>query len=215
MAIQTAQQIGIAHRVIATTEIERDEYRRNDASRCFFCKQTLYQTLQSLRDQYRDQVILSGTNHDDLGDYRPGIQAGHEAGVRTPLADLGINKQQVRAIARLWQLSVADHPAQPCLSSRLAYGVSVTHERLRRIEQAEAYLQQRGYLPLRVRLLEGEIASIEVSLEQLSKLHESLETELVTQTLKSFGFSDVVIDPKGFSQRFARSTRRPQMSLRR
>ncbi len=183
---------------MATTEIERDEYRRNDANRCFFCKQTLYQTLQSLRDQYPDQVILSGTNHDDLGDYRPGIQAGNEAGVRTPLADLGINKPQVRAIARLWQLTVADHPAQPCLSSRLAYGVSVTHERLRRVEQAEAYLQQRGYLPLRVRLLEGEMASVEVSLEQLSKLNDSHETELVTETLKSFGFSDVVIDPKGF-----------------
>ncbi len=198
VAIQTAKQIGIAHQVIATREIERDDYRRNDASRCFYCKQTLYSALQSLREHYPNQVILSGTNHDDLGDYRPGIQAGNQAGVLKPLADLGINKRQVRAIAHHWNLAVADHPAQPCLSSRLAYGVAVTHDRLRMIEQAEVYLQQSGYQPLRVRLLEGETASVEVSLEQLPKLTEMLEANAITQALMSLGFSNVIIDPKGF-----------------
>ncbi len=198
IAIQTAAQIGIAHRVIETTELERDEYRRNDPTRCFYCKQTLYRALDSLRAHYRDQVILSGTNHDDLGDYRPGIQAGHEAGVRAPLAELGIGKAQVRRLARYWSLSVADHPAQPCLSSRIAYGVAVTPQRLQMIEQAEACLQQRGYSPLRVRLLEGDVASIEVGQEQLAALTATLETEVVIQTLKSIGFQSVTIDPKGF-----------------
>jgi len=197
-ACRVAKELGIHHEIVMTSEIERADYRANDRRRCFFCKQTLYSRLADFASENGVFTILSGTNADDLGDYRPGIEAGRSAGVVAPLADLGITKQSVREIAHLWNLSVADRPAQPCLSSRLAYGVAVTRERLTKIELAESFMRNRGYSPLRVRLLAGDEGRIEVSLDSIEHLKASHEWESVTRYLLSIGFQAVSVDPQGF-----------------
>ena len=193
-----AKELGLCHRVIETDELDRDDYRLNDRKRCFYCKQTLYRALATFAKSQGITSILSGTNADDLGDYRPGIQAGRDAGVIAPLALLGLTKDRVRAIARHWGISVSDRPAQPCLSSRLAYGVGVTRERLQKVELAESFLRSRGYSPLRVRMLADEEASIEVGLGELGRLTEAVELAAVADYCHSIGFGGVRVDPRGF-----------------
>ena len=197
MACRVAAEIGIQHQVIDTAEIERPEYARNDGKRCFYCKQTLYSTLQAVCDSKSDATILSGTNVDDLGDYRPGIEAGKLASVRTPLADLGISKDAVRSLAAEFGLSNARQPASPCLSSRLAYGVEVTEQRLQRIERAEAWLRQRKFADFRVRLHESERARVEVLKSEIHRLTtEPLATEMDT-FFRELGFRSVEVDLAG------------------
>jgi uncharacterized protein len=198
IATTVAREIGIEHVCVVTAEMTRDDYTRNDTSRCFFCKQTLYQALIEVASNRGGLPIVSGTNADDLGDYRPGIEAGRQAKVFTPLADLGIDKATVRQIATLWQLSVAELPAAPCLSSRIAYGVKVTEERLRRIEQAEAWLSSRGFSPLRVRLHDGEMARIEVATDALLRLVEEPLLGDLKSYFKTIGFRAVTVDLAGF-----------------
>ena len=198
-ARRVAGEIGIAHREVATGEMDREEYRANDGRRCFWCKQTLYEALGRFCQATGGAAIVSGTNADDLGDYRPGIDAGRRAGVRMPLAELGIGKSQVRSLARLWQLTVWDAPAAPCLSSRIAYGVPVTEARLRMIEQAEAWLrQQAGLNTLRVRLHEGDLARIEVPVEQLGRLVSPPLWKETVEQLRQIGFRFVTLDLEGF-----------------
>lgn len=213
LAKQVAEELSVEHRTVMTQELNRPAYAANDSQRCFHCKSTLYEAIHAIEDQLdtglamRDgrpsgnpveTVIVSGTNHDDLGDYRPGIEAGRRADVKTPLADLGIGKQLVRSLATEWKLSNAQLPASPCLASRIAYGVSVTAERLQRIELAEEFLRNRGYREFRVRLHAGELARIEVArhrIEDLVRLGQ--ESELIDSFL-ALGFQYVTVDLLGF-----------------
>ncbi|GAB5404372.1 MAG: ATP-dependent sacrificial sulfur transferase LarE [Aureliella sp.] len=152
-------QIDLPHEFLLTGELSVDGYTENGASRCYFCKSELFRQITA---RFPEAVILTGTNLDDLSDFRPGLKAAAEHSVRSPLAELKISKRQVRELANLWQLHVADKPASPCLASRIAHGVSVTRERLARIEAAEATLRKLGLVDCRVRLHEGELARIEV-----------------------------------------------------
>lgn len=198
LAKQIAAQIGIEHQIVQTGEGDREDYRRNDKRRCFFCKQTLYASLSELTQRYADMTIVSGTNLDDLGDYRPGIEAGRQSSVATPLAELGLNKSRVRSLARHFGLSNADLPASPCLASRIAYGTEVTPERLRRIEQAEDWLRHNGFTQLRVRLHAGELARIEVPKSEIPRLIELDHDGGMTRDFQSYGFADVTVDLQGF-----------------
>jgi pyridinium-3,5-biscarboxylic acid mononucleotide sulfurtransferase len=198
LAARVAQEIGIPHLFVTTDEITRDDYVRNDTRRCFFCKQTLYGALRQIAAQHGITAMVSGTNADDLGDYRPGIEAGRDADVATPLADLGIDKASVRRIAAYWGLSVAELPAAPCLASRIAYGVDVTPDRLRRIELAERWLGQHGFSPLRVRLHDGELARIEVAPEDLERLVRRPLIDDLRQQFSQLGFRAVTVDLAGF-----------------
>jgi uncharacterized protein len=211
LSVSIADQLGASHRIIDTDEVEQPAYSANDSRRCFHCKSTLYETLQRICESpicespicespLSDGILcVSGTNADDLGDYRPGIAAGDEAGVRKPLADLGFTKAIVRDIATEFGLPNADLPASPCLASRIAYGVSVTPERLERVERAEDYLRSLGLSQIRVRVHEGELARIEVPIDQLSRLLEgSVRTDLSAH-LQGLGFQYVTIDLQGFS----------------
>ncbi|HBJ34614.1 MAG TPA: ATP-dependent sacrificial sulfur transferase LarE [Planctomycetaceae bacterium] len=198
IAARVASEIAIEHVCIATAEMSRDDYTKNDTRRCFFCKQTLYGALRKVAADHGGLPIASGTNADDLGDYRPGIEAGRQADVATPLADLRIDKATVRQIATFWELSVAELPAAPCLSSRIAYGVAVTEERLRRIEQAESWLSQRGFSPLRVRLHDGEMARIEVDAGDLGRLVQQPLLSAIRSHFASLGFRAVTVDLAGF-----------------
>ncbi|MCM2372403.1 ATP-dependent sacrificial sulfur transferase LarE [Aporhodopirellula aestuarii] len=196
LAFRVASEIGIEHRFVATDEIERPGYVRNHSDRCFYCKQTLYEFLQPIATE-RNAVILSGTNADDLGDHRPGIRAGQIASVQTPLADLGITKPMVREIAASLGLSNFDLPASPCLSSRIAYNVEVTPERLARIDAAEAWLRSHGIEDLRVRLHHGDLARIEVTPQNFSRIIELQTHESLSEKLVAMGFTNVTLDLRG------------------
>jgi pyridinium-3,5-biscarboxylic acid mononucleotide sulfurtransferase len=197
-AQELARKIGIRHRVIRTEEFADPNYRRNDSDRCYFCKSELYGRLSGIMGDLGVEVIVSGANTDDMGDYRPGLRAASEHGVRHPLQECNLSKADVRALARAWGLPTWDKPASPCLSSRVAYGEDPTPERVRMIDQAEQWLRQRGLRILRVRYHKGDLARIEVSPNDLPRLVElELRGELIT-TFRSLGFKFVTLDLEGF-----------------
>src|SRR5260370_29687053 len=197
-ACSLAQQIGIRHRLVATDEFEDPAYVRNDGTRCYFCKSELYSRIETLLPELGVSVSCSGANLDDQGDYRPGLKAAAEHAVRHPLQEAGYTKADVRALARAWDLPTWDKPASPCLSSRLAPGVEVTHERTRRVEEAEIYLRSLGYRECRVRLHHGELARIEVPAAELSRLANPAIREDLVRRLKELGFQYVTLDLEGF-----------------
>jgi pyridinium-3,5-biscarboxylic acid mononucleotide sulfurtransferase len=193
-----AQKIGIRHRVIHTEEFADPNYRRNDSDRCYFCKSELYGRLSGMLNELSVEVIASGANTDDMGDYRPGLRAASEHGVRHPLQECGLSKADVRALARGWGLPTWDKPATPCLSSRVAYGEDPTPERVRMIDQAEQWLRQRGLRVLRVRYHKGDLARIEVPLDDLPRFVElQLRGELIA-AFRALGFKFVTLDLEGF-----------------
>ncbi len=196
-ACEVAKLIGIRHRVIHTNELARAEYRANSFDRCFHCKTELYSELTPLLAEYGVGYIVNGANQDDLADYRPGRRAAEGFAVVSPLAACGLSKSDVRALARQWKLSVADKPATPCLSSRIAYGEAVTPARLAMIDQAEQWLKQRGLGDVRVRYHQGDLARLEVALEQVPRLSvDPLRSEL-TGELQRLGFKFVTLDLQG------------------
>lgn len=197
-AERIAQQIGIRHVVIATQEFSNPAYLVNDGSRCYHCKTELYEQVLKQAPVLNIQQVVSGANLDDLGDYRPGLQAAKEHGVRHPLQEAGCTKADVREMAKHWNLPIWDKPASPCLSSRLVPGLPVTTERLQRIEKAESYLRSLGLVEFRVRLHEGELARIEVSAEDIATLSEPAHRQALTDHLLQLGFRFVTLDLQGF-----------------
>lgn len=197
-AEQLAQRIGIRHRVIRTEEFADPNYLRNNTDRCYFCKSELYGRLGGLREKLGVNVIASGTNADDTGDYRPGLQAAAENGVRHPLLECGFSKDTVRELARAWDLPTWDKPASPCLSSRIAYGEAVTPERVQRIDAAEQWLRGLGMRALRVRYHGGDLARIEVPLSELSRLAEPGVREALVKQFRELGFRFITLDLEGF-----------------
>jgi uncharacterized protein len=197
-ARRLATTIGIRHMVVATDEFADPDYVRNDGARCYFCKSELYSRIETLLPELGVAVICSGANLDDKGDYRPGLKAAAEHRVRHPLQEAGFSKADVRALARAWGLPTWDKPASPCLSSRLAPGVSVTPERTARVEEAEKFLHGLGFRECRVRLHEGELARVEVPAALLPRLLESAAREGLLRRLKELGFRFVTLDLEGF-----------------
>ena len=197
-ARRIATEIGIAHRVIETNEFANPLYIQNSKDRCYHCKTELYSQLDGLSDSLDVQVVFNGTNIDDLGDYRPGLKAASEHSVVSPLAECSMNKADVRSLAEGWDLPTWDKPASPCLSSRIAYGEEVTAERLQMVDLAEQWLKEKGFPNLRVRYHRGDIARIEVPVDQIeSVVANELRTPLVTY-LKEIGFKFVSLDLSGF-----------------
>jgi pyridinium-3,5-biscarboxylic acid mononucleotide sulfurtransferase len=197
-ARELARRIGIRHHVIRTEEFSNPDYRRNNPDRCYFCKSELYGRLRAMLKEIGADIIASGANLDDIGDYRPGLRAASEHGVRHPLQECGFTKADVRALALAWGLPTWDKPAAPCLSSRIAYGEEATPERNRMIDQAEQWLRRRGFHVLRVRYHKGDLARIEVPLEDLQRFVElDLRGELLP-AFRSLGFKFVTLDLEGF-----------------
>lgn len=199
IAATVAQQIGIRHLELATHEFQRDEYRRNAGDRCFFCKDTLYSLAVDRMKELDVDVLLNGANADDLGDYRPGMKAAEKYSVRSPLIELNLHKAQVRELARYWNLSVSEKPASPCLASRIAYGVEVTEERVRRVEQSESLIRKlTGITELRVRHEANDLARIEVPAPLIAQLMDDHIRRQITTELRGYGFRAVTIDLEGF-----------------
>ncbi len=192
-----AQFIGIPHQVIQTQEVANPSYARNPTNRCYFCKSELYGTLVPLAQSLGYAHILDGLNQDDLGDYRPGIQAAKEKGARSPLAEVGLSKWEVRQLSQSLGLPWWDKPAQPCLSSRFPYGEPITPEKLHQVARAELHLRSLGYQSLRVRSQAG-TARIELPTHQIREFVASTDLEALVQTLQGFGFTYVTLDLEGF-----------------
>ena len=203
LALAQAARIGARVETVATGELADENFASNPENRCYHCKSALY--LQLARVAARERAgsatheratICDGTIHDDLSDHRPGRRAAGEHDVRSLLAELGFTKRDVRAAAEALGLSSADKPASPCLASRIPYGTAITRENLSQVERAEALLRDLGFRELRVRH-HGEIARIEVPLEQLGRLAEAPARARIVDGLKSLGFRWIALDLEG------------------
>ncbi|MGH2556635.1 MAG: ATP-dependent sacrificial sulfur transferase LarE [Actinomycetota bacterium] len=200
-ARQVAGALGVAHRTVRTHEVEREAYARNDAMRCFHCKTELYATLARLVSELGGPgtVVMAGANADDVQDFRPGLQAARQRGVRNPLLEEGIGKPIVRAIARRLGLAgtVADKPALACLSSRVAYGIRITPELLARIDRGEQAVRGLGFDVVRLRHL-GDRATIEVPAENVGRLKGHPALQGLLRELRGLGWREVAVDPDGY-----------------
>lgn len=193
-----AALIGIRHEVLQTEELADPNYRRNESDRCYHCKNELFAQVDRIAQRFGAAAVLDGSNLDDQGEHRPGMQAARDRKVQSPLAECGLTKAEIRQLALHWGLPTWDKPAAPCLSSRIAYGEEVTTERLAMIERAEAFLREQGFRPLRVRYHRGDVARIEVPVDALPRLLDPELRAEVTKRLHSFGFKFVSLDLDGF-----------------
>ncbi|AFY69061.1 hypothetical protein Pse7367_0760 [Thalassoporum mexicanum PCC 7367] len=201
-----AQAIGITHKIVQTAELDNPEYAANPINRCYFCKSELHETLRPLANSLGYDYVIDGVNADDLKDYRPGIQAAKERGARSPLAEVGISKLEVRMLSRYLGLPWWDKPSQPCLSSRFPYGEAITKEKLERVGKAEFFLRNllRDRLQdtdwkgdLRVRSI-ADMAKIELPRSQISAFIDRVDLVALTEQFKCFGFLDITLDLEGF-----------------
>jgi uncharacterized protein len=198
VAREVAALVGVRHMEIHTEEFDNPSYVANAPDRCYHCKSELYGQLDRVAERAGMKVVVNGANADDLGDYRPGMQAAAEHCVRSPLAECGFTKQEVRELAAFWKLPVADKPATPCLSSRVAYGQEVTPERLAMIDRAEQFLRSLGFHELRVRYHAGDMARIEVPAEELAALCKVERRVAIVEEFNRLGFKFITLDMAGF-----------------
>lgn len=192
-----AQWIGIRHELVETHEMDNPNYAANPENRCYFCKSELHDTLKLLALERGYPYVIDGVNGDDLRDYRPGIQAAKERGARSPLAELGISKLEVRQLSQLLGLPWWEKPAQPCLSSRFPYGEMITVEKLQRVGRAEVYLRRLGYPQVRVRS-DRDTARIELPPEQIQGFMQAVALPDLVKTFQELGFAYVTLDLEGF-----------------
>jgi uncharacterized protein len=192
-----AATIGIPHQIVQTHEMENPNYTSNPVNRCYFCKSELHDTLKPLALKLGYPYVVDGVNADDLHDYRPGIQAAKERGARSPLAEVGVTKLEVRQLSQQLGLPWWDKPAQPCLSSRFPYGEEITVAKLQRVGRAEIYLRKLGWDNLRVRS-EGDTARIELAPEKIKDFVLSVDLASVVAAFQEFGFIYVTLDLEGY-----------------
>jgi uncharacterized protein len=196
-AIAFAREQSIPLEVIATSELDRPEYVRNDGQRCFFCKDELFTLMESFRTARGYDALAYGVNLDDQGDFRPGQKAATAHHVFAPLLDAGLGKEEIRLLARQAGLRIWDKPASACLSSRIEYGRPVTREALHVVEKGEDALRALGFKQLRVRH-HGEIVRIEVAREELERALDPAMAAQFAAIFKALGFKFVTLDLEGF-----------------
>jgi pyridinium-3,5-biscarboxylic acid mononucleotide sulfurtransferase len=207
-AAELARQIGSRHEIIATHEFDNPKYISNPKNRCYYCKQELFSLLATLARERQYTYVIDGTNADDGRsplDERPGREAGRKLGVRSPLCEAGLTKDEIRALARRLELPVHDKPATPCLSSRVPRGTPIRVEDLRKIDLAESYLRALGYSVVRVRHF-GATAKVEVPANRIEELVAAKSR--VARALASVGYDRVEIDPRGYRTGSLNDTRR-------
>ena len=193
-----SSEIGIRHIVIEYNELANESFVKNDSNRCFYCRSELSEHLLQVAKEFEIDIIVDGTNIDDLGDYRPGVSALRQNGIRSPLAETRFSKKMVREVAKNVGLSVYDKPSNSCLASRIPWGQSVTAERLARIEIGEKIVKQlTGAKQVRVRDVNG-VARIEVGADELYLLESDTLLQKIKDQLNLISFEDVSIDPEGY-----------------
>ena len=197
LALSIARDFALAHELIQTAELDRPEYRANPSNRCYYCKDELYSQLTAMARDRGFAVVIDGNNADDRGDYRPGRQAAREHGVRSPLDEADLTKDEIRQLAREAGLASWDEPASACLSSRIPYGQEVTDDRLRQIERAEAVLRDLGFRIFRVRHHDI-VARLEIARAEMPRaLDPDINAALVSR-LKALGYQYVSLDLQGY-----------------
>ena len=196
-AVALAQRLGLNHRVIQTGEVEREDYLANNPNRCFFCKDELYSHISKIVQSESYEWVTNGTNTDDLGDFRPGLDAAKQYGVRSPLVEAELTKVEIRSLSKDMDLPTWDKPAQACLSSRIPYGTPVSVEALTRIANAEEFLRDLGIGQLRVRH-HGSVARIEVTPADFPALLDESVRKSIGQHFRSIGYAYVTLDLEGF-----------------
>jgi uncharacterized protein len=197
-AATLAKQFGVEHVILDTDEFENENYLANPVNRCYFCKTTLYAHMQKFIASRGLTTMINGTNADDLGDYRPGLDAAREFNVRAPLAEAGLTKAEIRELSARFGLPTADKPAMPCLSSRVQYGETITPEKLRMIEAAEKFLRDElGIAECRVRHHHN-IARIEVPPPFIPRLADPTVAARIDHHFRSLGYAYVTLDLRGF-----------------
>ena len=191
-------EIGIKQIIINYDELENENFVRNDNKRCFYCRDELAVKLIELGEKLEAEIIVDGTQLDDLGDYRPGIDALRSNGIRSPLVEIGLTKNQIRNESKKIGLSVYDRPSNSCLASRIPWGQRVTAERLTRIEVGESFVKQiLNVNQVRVRDFDG-VAKIEIEKNELEQLSDKMKLNEITSKLEQIGFKSVLIDPEGY-----------------
>lgn len=196
-AVSIAKEFGFNFDTISTEELDDANYRANPTNRCYFCKSELYSKLKILAAQLEIAYVIDGTNSDDISEPRPGRIAASENGVRSPLAELDVTKEEIRELSRMHEIEGWDKPASPCLSSRIAYGVPVTIKRLSMVERGEEFLRGLGIREFRVRV-HGDLARIEIGPAELDKILDPAVMAMVTKDLTQIGFKYVTLDMQGF-----------------
>lgn len=194
-AKQYAQQIGIPHVIIHSDELDNPQFSDNPPDRCYYCKKALFKKIRQIATQHHLNAVLDGSNADDRRDYRPGDRARNELGIRSPLQEVGLTKQEIRRLSASFRLPSAKKPAFACLASRFPYGVKITNERLSQVASAEEYLVSLGIRQCRVRY-HDHIARIEVDREEIPKILAN--TEKIIQQLKKLGFTYITVDLEGY-----------------
>ncbi len=197
LALRVATEFAIPHEIIRTGELQRPEYRANPANRCYFCKDELYAHLASLAHARGFAAVVDGSNADDRGDYRPGRQAAREHGVRSPLDEAELSKDEIRLLSRDAGLPTWDVPASACLSSRIPYGSEVTEEKLAMIERAEEVLRTLGFRVFRVRHHDA-LARLEIAKDEMPRALEADVSDRLTRELRALGYQHVTIDLQGY-----------------
>jgi uncharacterized protein len=197
MAAQVVDKIGIAHKFIYTHELERAEYSANPSDRCYYCKDELFGTIQAIAKEYGYATVLDGLNTEDLGDFRPGRKAGEEHQVRSPLMEVGLDKNEIRELSRRAGLPTADQPASACLSSRFPYGVAITEETLRIVDQGEEALREMGFRIFRVRHHEH-LVRLEFGADDLKIALDPEIAARLAKLFKKLGYKYVTLDLEGY-----------------
>jgi len=196
MALDIASRFRFRHEIVRTGELERSDYRANPTNRCYFCKHELYTNLSRLAIE-RGAIVCDGSNADDRGDYRPGRQAAREFGVRSPLDEVNLSKDEIRQLSRRAGLPTWDEPASACLSSRIPYHHEVTGEKLRMIERAELALRSLGFRVCRVRHYD-ELARVEIGRDELERALVPATQAAIERAVKAVGYHEVEVDPRGY-----------------
>jgi len=196
-AVKLADQMGVEHVVLETGELQNPDFAANPANRCYFCRTALYDLLDTFIAERGLNAVVNGTNADDSNDWRPGHQAAREHNVRTPCAEAGLTKQDIRVLSKRMNLPTFDKPASPCLASRVPYGEAITAQKLKQIERAEAFLRSLGFRECRVRH-HGQLARIEVPASDITRATEPQMRSRIDAALREFGYQYVAIDLRGF-----------------
>jgi pyridinium-3,5-biscarboxylic acid mononucleotide sulfurtransferase len=196
-AAEVASLLGIRHRTVRTREAENPDYLANGTDRCYHCKDELYGVLSIVAAQAGGAQVVSGANVDDLGDFRPGLRAAAEHGVRHPLVEVGMTKPEVRDAARTLGVPTWNKPASACLSSRIQFGVTISVDMLSKVGRAERAMHDLGFAQCRVRV-HGDLARVEVELPDLPRLAEPGLREAVLEALTKLGYRYVTVDLQGF-----------------
>jgi pyridinium-3,5-biscarboxylic acid mononucleotide sulfurtransferase len=196
-ARKTASRLGVRWTVLETNELDDHQFRTNPPNRCYFCKRKLFSLLLEKAKEEALPIVIEGTNADDLSDFRPGLAALSELGIRSPFLELGIGKQEIRRLARELRLENWDKPSSACLASRIPYGEEITKERLNRIAGAEALLRKLGFRQVRVRD-HGSLARIELVPDDLDQLLEPQLRETIVKACKQAGYNYVTLDLQGY-----------------